>query len=93
MMPLCGALAADSLELPVSMQKRVKRFFQIHLEWLQEVIAAGVDARELKAAPSVARMALMLLSAAQGASIVAWALKDPSGVKTTYKQVLETILE
>lgn len=92
MMPLCGALAADALELPSSMQRRVKRFFQLHLEWLQTIISEGVRARELKAEPSVSRAALMLLSTLQGASIVAWALKDASNVKTTYRQVLDTII-
>jgi len=92
MMPLCGALAADSLELPRSMQRRVKRFFQLHLEWLQLTISEGIRARELKSEPSASRSALTLLSTLQGASIVAWALKDASNVKATYKQVLETII-
>lgn len=92
MMPLCGALAADSLELPSSMQRRVKRFFQIHLEWLRTIISEGVQARELKSEPSVSRSALMLLSVLQGASIVAWTLKDAGNIKTTYKHVLETII-
>lgn len=92
MMPLCGALAADSSELPSSMQKRVSKFFQLHLDWLQEIISEGVRKKELKADISVARSAVMLLSTLQGASIVAWALKDPSHIKPTYRQVLETII-
>ncbi|MBS0240031.1 MAG: TetR/AcrR family transcriptional regulator [Proteobacteria bacterium] len=92
MMPLCGALAADAVELPSSMQRRVKRFFQLHLEWLQLTLSEGIRARELKSEPSASRSALTLLSTLQGASIVAWALKDASNVKATYKQVLETII-
>lgn len=92
MMPLCGALAADSSELPSSMQKRVSKFFQLHLDWLQEIISEGVRKRELKADPSAARSAVTLLSTLQGASIVAWALKEPSLIKPAYRQVLETII-
>jgi TetR/AcrR family transcriptional repressor of nem operon len=92
MMPLCGALAADASELPASMQKRVNKFFQLHLDWLQAIIAEGVRKKELKAELSAARTAVMLLSTLQGASIVAWALKEPSLIKPAYRQVLETII-
>ncbi|MBS0268479.1 MAG: TetR/AcrR family transcriptional regulator [Proteobacteria bacterium] len=92
MMPLCGALAADSSELPPSMQKRVSKFFQLHLDWLQGAIAEGIREKELKAEPSAARTAVLLLSTLQGASIVAWALTDPSLIKRAYGQVLETII-
>ena len=51
MMPLCGALAADASELPVSMQKRVNKFFQLHLDWLHAIIAEGVRKKLLKQQP------------------------------------------
>jgi TetR/AcrR family transcriptional repressor of nem operon len=74
------------------MQKRVNKFFQLHLDWLQAIIAEGVRKKELKAELSAARTAVMLLSTLQGASIVAWALKEPSLIKPAYRQVLETII-
>lgn len=90
-MPLCGALAADAAYLPVSMQQRVKKFFELHLKWLEKVVAAAISAGEIEGGQSPKSCALLLLSTLQGASIVAWALKDPSLVKPAYRQAVERL--
>ena len=90
-MPMCGALAADAAYLPASMQSRVKRFFELHLAWLEKIVAEGVAAGEFPGGQSAKAYALLLLSTLQGASIVAWALKDASVVKTAYKQAMERL--
>ncbi|WBT38041.1 TetR/AcrR family transcriptional regulator [Hyphomicrobium sp. DMF-1] len=90
-MPLCGALAADATYLPVSMQQRVRKFFELHLTWLEKVLADGIAAGEIDGGQSPKTYALLLLSTLQGASIVAWALKDPSVVKPAYRQALERL--
>lgn len=91
LMPLCGALAADAAYLPASMQQRVKKFFELHLTWLEKVVAAAIAAGEVEGGQSSKGCALLLLSALQGASVVAWALKDPSLVKPAYRQALERL--
>ena len=90
-MPLCGALAADAAYLPVSMQKRVTKFFELHLAWLEKVLADGIAAVEIEGGQSPKTYALLLLSTLQGGSIVAWALKDPSVIKPAYRQALERV--
>jgi TetR/AcrR family transcriptional repressor of nem operon len=90
-MPLCGALAADAAYLPASMQRRVKRFFELHLEWLEGTLREGVARREIKASTNVKKSALLILSTLQGASVVAWALKDPAIVTPIFKQLIEGI--
>ena len=90
-MPMCGALAADAAYLPASMQLRVKRFFELHLAWLEKAVAEGIAAGEIAGGQSAKGAALLLLSTLQGASIVAWALKDPSVVKPAYRQALEKL--
>lgn len=90
-MPMCGALAADAAYLPASMQSRVKRFFELHLAWLEKAVADGMAAGEIAGGQSAKAAALLLLSTLQGASIVAWALKDPSVVKPAYRQALEKL--
>lgn len=92
LMPLCGALAADTSALPKSMQRRVKKFFQIHLEWLEETVSDGLRDRMLKSGLSASSTATLLLSTLQGASIIAWALKDPSVIKRAYTQALASII-
>ncbi len=87
-MPLCGALAADAAYLPVSMQQRVKVFFKLHLDWLERVLKEGVAADEIKGAAPVNRTAQILLSTLQGASVVAWATKDPSIIKPVFRQTV-----
>lgn len=87
-MPLCGALAADAAYLPASMQQRIKKFFGLHLAWLEKVLADGFATGELVDTQSPKALAVQLLSTLQGASIVAWALKDPSVVKPPYRQAI-----
>lgn len=90
LMPLCGALAADAAELPPSMQLRVKKFFNIHLDWLGEILSQGVVSGEFQTGLNTKRSATLLLSALQGSSLVAWALSDPSVIRPAARQVIES---
>jgi len=91
LMPLCGALAADAAYLPASMQRRVKKFFELHLTWLEAVLREGAARRQIKLQGSAHKSALLLLSTLQGASVVAWALKDSSVIKPVFRQLVETM--
>ncbi|HRO49049.1 MAG TPA: TetR/AcrR family transcriptional regulator [Hyphomicrobium sp.] len=88
-MPLCGALAADAAYLPASMQQRVEKFFKVHLDWLEQELRRGVAKGEVRSDLKVSRAALQILSALQGSSIVAWALKDPSVIRPTLRALLD----
>lgn len=90
-LPLCGALAADAAYLPLSMQRRVKKFFEIHLAWLEKVLGEGMAAGEIDSTEPPKKTALQLLSTLQGASVVAWALKDPGVIKPAYRQAMEVL--
>lgn len=93
LMPLCGSLAADAAYLPASMQSRVKKFFELHLAWLERTLREGVAQRQLALTATPQKAALQLLSALQGASVVAWALRDPSVVKPVYKPLVEGMVQ
>jgi TetR/AcrR family transcriptional repressor of nem operon len=80
LIPSCGVLAVDSVELLASMQKRVKNFIQIQLNWLKSLIAIGLHTRELGFDQSVSPIASILLSAAQGASTHLAKQKKPISV-------------
>lgn len=90
-MPLCGALAADAADLPASMQRRVERFFRLHLDWLEQEIRRGVSDGDLRPDLNVSRAALQVLSALQGGSIVAWALKDSSVIRPTLRALVDSL--
>ena len=89
LMPLCGALAADAAYLPQSMRRRVDRFFRVHLEWLEAELRGALARGEIRSDVKPERAAMLVLSTLQGASLVAWALKDPTVIKPTVRDVIE----
>lgn len=91
MMPLCGALSAEAFALPASMQQRVRHFFELHLDWLEGVLRDGVTERALRADLDVRRAAAMVLSVLEGASLVAWALKDDAAMEPAFEQAVSSL--
>lgn len=91
MMPLCGALSAETAALPLAMQQRVRHFFELHLAWLRTVLKDGVKAGELGPDLHLEETAALILSALEGASLVAWALKDPSVISPAFEQVVSRL--
>jgi TetR/AcrR family transcriptional repressor of nem operon len=70
-MCLCGMLAAEYQTLPEQMRSSVIRFFDHNLTWLAGVLAAGQTDGELSLDQSPADGAQTVLSALQGAMLVA----------------------
>jgi TetR/AcrR family transcriptional repressor of nem operon len=93
MMPLCGALSAETAALPLAMQQRVRHFFELHLVWLRTVLKEGVKAGELGPDLDVGETASLVLSALEGASLVAWALKDASVITPAFEQVVSRLID
>jgi len=91
MLPLCGALSAEMSVLPQSIQERVHRFFKLHLDWLEEVIRAGVAAKELRADVDAGTTAMLILSTLEGASFVAWAIDDASHIAPAVGQLIASL--
>lgn len=92
MMPLCAALSAETVALPDSMQSRVRAFFQLHLDWLEGVLRDGIDEGALRADLDAAATAHVLLSVLEGASLIAWALKDYAGIRPAFEQALTGLM-
>lgn len=91
MMPLCGALSAESFVLPPSLQQRVRRFFELHLTWLRQVVEAGVASGELKPDLDVKQAAGLILSSLEGASLVAWALQEGDVIHPTLLSLVSSL--
>jgi TetR/AcrR family transcriptional repressor of nem operon len=70
-MCLCGMVAAELATLPKPMQDEIRRFFAANEAWLEAVLEAGVKSRELRLRGSTRAVARVLLSALQGAMLVA----------------------
>ncbi|ODR95642.1 TetR family transcriptional regulator [Methyloceanibacter stevinii] len=93
LMPLCAALSAETAALPQSMRAQVSTFFELHLDWLSGVVRDGIADGEFRADLDVRQTATMLLSVLEGASLVAWALKDSARIQPTFGQALESLSE
>ncbi len=91
MMPLCGALSAEISALPDSLQRRVRYFFELHLDWLGRVVKDGVRTGEFRPDLDAKHTASLILSALEGASLVAWALKDARIIKPTIRQIIASV--
>ena len=55
----------------------------------EEILQEGMARHEISSRVPASRSALLLLSTLQGASLVAWALKDPTVIKPALKQAVE----
>nr|CAD6437670.1 TetR/AcrR family transcriptional regulator [Rhizobium sp. Q54] len=87
--PLCTALAAELGALPPRIRTQTVRFFNIHLEWLEKVVAEGIARGELPSAPEDAKAAArILLASIEGGAVVGWALADPLAVRVAFDEII-----
>lgn len=93
LMPLCAALSAEASALPESMQSHVSVFFELHLDWLSRVVRDGIADGAFRAEIDVRQSAVMLLSVLEGASLVAWALKDSTRIEPVFRQAVSSLAE
>ena len=70
-MCLCGMLAAEYGTLPKPMQAAVLRFFDENETWLEGLLQAGREAGTLEFAGSARETARLIISALEGAMLVA----------------------
>lgn len=87
-MCLCGMMASDALTLDASMLPLLKRFFIRNTEWLAEVLAAGKSSGVFVFDESAADHARIILSALQGALLIARATGDRDAFDRTAAQVI-----
>ena len=80
---LGGILASEALTLDPAMLPNLKRFFARNTEWLTEVLAAGSSQRLFVLRGTAADHARMLLSALQGALLIAHATGDREAFNQT----------
>jgi len=85
---LCGMLAAEYSTLPAPLQKEIRRFFDANETWLAGVIDQGRRARIFHSRGSAREVARMLLSALEGAMLVARPYSDVARFASAARQVL-----
>lgn len=68
---VCGMLGAEADALPQGVTAEVERFFVVNLDWLTQTIAAGQADGSLRQDTPPRALAEMVLSALEGAMVVA----------------------
>lgn len=89
--PLCCALSAELSVLPEAIQEKTRRYFDIHLDWLTRVIAAGRAAGDLHWPGEARDLAVLLLTTLEGGSLVARAQQAAGLVRAGFAQVMTQI--
>ena len=74
---MCGMLASEVEVLPANVAAGVRRFMSISLNWLTELISAGLQDGKLAGAGDPAARAATFLSICQGALLVSRSMQAP----------------
>lgn len=91
-MCLGGMLATEALTLDGAMLPSLKRFFVRSTEWLTEILAAGKSQQLLVLSGTTADHARVLLSALQGALLIARATGDHDAFDRTAALLIKALL-
>ncbi|CAB1403687.1 TetR family transcriptional regulator [Pseudomonas fluorescens] len=92
MLPLCGALAAELSALPDSLKELTKKFFDIHLQWLEKNLDLGKAKNVIKAEINPREISRAILSLLEGSSFVSWALSDDEVDQAGFDFILHNII-
>jgi len=84
---LCGALAGEILALPAGMRGEVRRFFENHQRWLEEILETGQGEGVFALFDAPRPVARLFVAALQGALLV----KRTTGDIGQLLEVVETI--
>ena len=88
LLPLCGALAAELSALPPTLQKLTKKFFDMQLNWLVQILEQGVERGEIPVGCGARKKAFLLLSVLEGASFVNWATKEENPLDREFMRLI-----
>ncbi|MEQ1557617.1 MAG: TetR/AcrR family transcriptional regulator [Methyloglobulus sp.] len=90
-MCLGGMLASEALTLDATMLPSLKRFFNCNIEWLTEILEEGNSQQIFVLNGSAVNHARMLLSALQGALLIARATGDREAFEQTASSLITVL--
>ncbi|HEX7052730.1 MAG TPA: TetR/AcrR family transcriptional regulator [Burkholderiales bacterium] len=85
---LCGMLAAEYSTLPRPMQEAVRRFFEENERWLTKLVEEGRRGGSLRPGAPARDVARVLISALEGAMLLARSYEDPSRFSAVVQPML-----
>jgi len=87
-----GMLASDALTLDASMLPSLKHFFAINTDWLTELLAEGKARQTFTLSSTAANHARLLVSALQGALMMARATGDRDAFEQTCELLISNLM-
>ena len=90
-MCLCGMLAAEYETLPAPMQAEVVRFLDRNAEWLERVLEQGRSEGTMRLGGSVRDTGLLIVSALEGAMLVARPYGDIEKFRSTAAAMISSL--
>jgi TetR/AcrR family transcriptional repressor of nem operon len=90
-MCLCGMLAAEYQSLPGPMLDAIRIFFAANETWLERLLEQGCRDGTVTLRGPARAAARMIVSALQGAMLVARPLADVDGFRTTARTLIESL--
>ena len=90
-MCLCGMLAAEYETLPAPMQAEVVRFLDRNAHWLERVLEQGRSEGTMRLGGSASDTALLIVSALEGAMLVARPYGDIEKFRSTAAAMLSSL--
>jgi len=90
-MCLCGMLAAEHSTLPRAMQGELQRFFDMNERWLAHLLQEGRRSGLFSFRESASGRARIILSALEGAMLVARSYSDPRRFRVAAGHVLDGV--
>jgi TetR/AcrR family transcriptional repressor of nem operon len=87
-MCLCGMMAAEYATLPAAMQEGVRRYFDANEAWLVHMLTSGRRKKQLAFAGPPVEVARLLVSALEGAMLLARSRRDHSQLHSVAKRLL-----
>lgn len=91
-LPLCGALAAELSALPDSLRELTKKFFQMHISWLEANLVIGQSQKVVREDLNPQEVSRAILSSLEGGSFVSWALSDKVVDQSGFSLILQNII-
>ncbi|QDO98852.1 TetR/AcrR family transcriptional regulator [Ferrovibrio terrae] len=92
MMPVCGTLSAERGVLPESTYPSIQQFFQMQIDWLADVVREGTAAGILAPPLPPEQAAVVIFSALEGGTMIAWGMDRKSVVLTAFEAILDCMM-
>nr|WIE91268.1 TetR/AcrR family transcriptional regulator [Mesorhizobium sp. WSM4875] len=92
LLPFCCAMAVERSALPESVRQQVHNFFEFQIAWLVKVTEEGLSAGEFRVEKSAEAIAVTLMSALEGGSVIGWALQERDQILASFDCVLNTVM-